>query len=128
MNKARFVIPMCVLLLVCAGAALTASPVQPRQSIPFTICLQDDSNTRFIKVNTWDSSFRYENCAAGSVIMGKGTIVVVNQTLVLTSQGVSATVDLGSNSGSASVQEFNGGPSVISDSKTADSVCLCPGT
>jgi len=128
MNKTRFVLPACVLLLVCAGAALTASPVQPRQSIPFTICLQDDSNTRFIKVNTWDSSFRYENCASGSVITGKGTVVVVEQTLVLTTQGVSATVNLGSNSGSASVQEFNGGPSLINDSNTLDSTCFCPGT
>jgi hypothetical protein len=84
------------------------------------------ANSRF--ANTWDSSFRYENCAAGNGVTGKGTVVVVNETLVLTSQGVSATVNLGSNSGSASVQEFNGGPSVISDSNTADSVCLCTGS
>jgi hypothetical protein len=128
MNKARFVIPMCVLLLVCAGVRLTASPLAPAQSIPFMICLQDDTNARLIRISTFDSTFRYENCAAGSVIMGKGTIVVVNQTLVLTSQGVSATVDLGSNSGSASVQEFNGSPSLISDSNTVDSACFCPAT
>ena len=83
MNKTRFVLPTCVLLLACAGVGLTASPLQPRQSIPFTICLQDDSNARFLRINTFDSSFRYENCASGSVITGKGTIVVVEQTLVL---------------------------------------------
>jgi hypothetical protein len=126
--KARFVLPACVLLLLCVGVGLTASPLEPAQSIPFTICLQDDSNARFIRINTWDSSFRYENCAAGNTVTGTGTLVVVNGTVVLTSQGVSATVNLGSNSGSASVQEFNGSPSLISDSNTADSACFCPGT
>ena len=128
MNKARFVLLTCVLVLVCAGVGLTASPTKPVQSVPFMICLQDDSNARLIRITTYDSSFRYENCASGSVISGKGTIVVVNQTLVLTSPGVSATVDLGSNSGSASVQEFNGSPSLISDSNTANSACFCPAT
>jgi hypothetical protein len=128
MNKVRFVLPTCVLLLVCAGVGLTASPLKPAQSIPFMICLQDDSSARILRITTYDSSFRYENCASGSVITGKGTVVVVNQTLVLTSQGVSATVDLASNSGSASVQEFNGGPSLINDSSTADSACFCPAT
>ena len=125
MNKVRFVLSTCVLVLVCAGVGLTASPTEPVQSVPFMICLQDDSNARLIKITTFDSSFKYENCASGSVITGKGTVVMVNQTLVLTSQGVSATVDLGSNSGSASVQEFNGSPSLISDSNTADSACFC---
>jgi len=126
MNKVRFVLSTCVLVLVCAGVGLTASPTESVQSVPFMICLQDDSNARLIKITTFDSSFKYENCASGSVITGKGTVVMVNQTLVLTSQGVSATVDLGSNSGSASVQEFNGSPSLISDSNTADSACFCP--
>jgi len=128
MNKARFVLSTCVLVLVCAGVGLTASPVKPAQSIPFMICLQDDSNARIIRITTYDSAFRYENCASGNVVSGKGTVVVVDQTLVLTSQGVSATVNLSTNSGSASVQEFNGSPSLITDSNTANSACFCPGT
>ena len=128
MNKTRFVLPSCVLLLVCAGAQLTARPLESAQSIPFMICLQDDSNARVIRINTFDGSFRYENCASGNAVMGKGTLVVENQTLVLTSLGVSVTVNLGFNSGSASVQEFNGSPSLINDSNTADSACFCPAT
>ena len=128
MNKARFVLSTCVLVLVCAGVELTASPLRPAQSIPFMICLQDDSNDRVIRINTFDGSFRYENCASGNAVVGKGRITVENQTLVLTSLGVSVTVNLGSNSGSASVQEYNGSPSLINDSNTADSACFCPAT
>jgi|SRR6185503_18371902 len=128
MNKAKFVLLTCVLVLVCAGVGLTASPLKQAQSIPFMICLQDDSNARVIRISTFDGSFRYENCASGNAISGKGTITVDNQTVVLTSLGVSATVNLGSNSGSASVQEFNGSPSLISDSNTANSACFCPAT
>ena len=128
MTKARFLLTTCVLVVVCAGVELTARPLEPAQSIPFMICLQDDSSNRVIRINTYDGSFRYENCASGNAVMGKGTVVVVNQTLVLTSLGVSATVNLGSNSGSASVQEFNGSPSLINDSNTADSACFCPAT
>ena len=128
MNRLRLVLPTCVLLLVCAGVGLNASPLEPAQSMPFMICLQDDNNGRIIRITTFDGSFRYENCASGNVVTGKGTIVVVDQTLVLSSKGVSATVNLTSNSGSASVQEFNGSPSLINDSNTTNSGCVCPET
>ena len=128
MNKARFVLSTGVLVLVCASVAITASPLKPVQSIPFMICLQDDTNALVIRINTFDGSFRYENCASGNCVSGKGAITMEKQTLVLTSLGVSATVNLGSNSGSASVQEYNGSPSLINDSNTADSACFCPAT
>jgi hypothetical protein len=96
------------------------------QTIPTSICLQDDSNLNTLQFSTADGSYTFTG--PGFTLSGIGTVKIKGCTVVLNDvkvdRRVQATVDLCGKKGKASAQTFN--PNVVRtiiDRNTANDSC-----
>ena len=123
MKKARLVAAFAILTIaasmVVAANGGTASPSMG------TVCIRDDSASRFVTIDTNSGAFRYTNCETGVVLIGRGTVLKADGVIALLANGNTIVFNSNNNFGTAVIAENNGDPTLIHDSNTSDSVCGC---
>lgn len=100
-------------------------------SLPFDICLQDDSNGNIIQFSSATGAYLFTNCA-GLTLGGTGTVMIKGGVVTLTDtrpdRRVLAKIDRSTNKGTASIQLVTSGKTfTITDRNTADNSCVCSG-
>ena len=123
MKKARLAGVFAVLAIAVSMAAV-GSGKTPTSSTA-TVCIRDDSASRFVTVDTNSGAFRFTNCETGVTLIGSGTVTKGGAVVSILARGASILFDSADQIGIAIVDEGNGLPTTITDRNTADSVCGC---
>jgi len=98
-------------------------------SLPFDICIQDDSNGSILKFNSTTGEYQFSNCS-GFTLNGVGSLIQRGSTITLqhysSDRRVLARIDASVNKGTASIQVFLQGTTfTITDRNTANNTCAC---
>ena len=98
-------------------------------SLPFDICIQDESNGSIFKFNSTTGNYQFTNCSGFSLngvggLIQRGGIITLQH--YASDRRVLARIDTSVNKGTASIQLFS--PSTtftITDRNTANNTCAC---
>jgi uncharacterized delta-60 repeat protein len=96
----------------------------------FDLCLQDESNSKLLKLNSTTGDYQFIECGTGFTLGGRGTIINRGNQLLLqisaSDRRVMVSIDRGANRGTASVQVFSPAKSFsIIDKNLGNNSCAC---
>ena len=102
-----------------AAIPALAPPVVQSPPPTYNLLLQDDSTHDMLRWNSTTGAYQYSRCGDGFILTGTGSVTSRGNTFTLTQYGsdrrVTATLDVGMQSGSASVQYPLGTTYTITD-------------
>lgn len=113
--------------VACYATGIAPPPPPP---VTFNICLQDDANGNFLKVNSTTGEYLFTNCSTGLTVGGKGTIRVVGCKIFLDGvtrdRSISALINVCTHVGAASMKDASlSKPMTIADSNMTNNTCGC---
>ena len=97
----------------------------------FDYCVQDESNGNLLKLNSITGDYQFMGCRSGLTLGGKGTLIKRGSLLFLqvvaNDRRIMASIDRGTNRGTASVQVFSPASNfTIMDRNISNNSCACP--
>lgn len=113
--------------VACYDTGIAPPPPPP---VTFNICLQDDANGNWLKLNSNTGEYLFTNCSTGLTVGGKGTIRVLGCKIsldgVARDQSISALINVCTHVGGASLKVASlSKPMTIADSNMTNNTCGC---
>jgi hypothetical protein len=111
------------------SSSLASVSAFPPKSCSFDLCLQDDSNGNFLKINSTTGDYQFTSCS-GFTLTGTGSLIKKGSTITLqhnaADRRVLAKIDASVNKATASIQALSQGMTFnIMDRNTANNTCTC---